>query len=72
MQTPNRNLHLLGAQAGITTKASHSQSVLHRKTADASMLMMLMMRFISPSDPRWLSILSVIQEHLTEDNLVYR
>jgi GH15 family glucan-1,4-alpha-glucosidase len=39
---------------------------------DASVLLMPMMRFISPVDPRWLSTLKAIEDHLTEDSLVYR
>jgi GH15 family glucan-1,4-alpha-glucosidase len=33
---------------------------------------MPLMRFISPSDPRWLSTLEAIEKDLTEDSLVYR
>ena len=39
---------------------------------DASALLMPMLRFISPSDPRWLSTMRCIEERLTEDVLVYR
>jgi GH15 family glucan-1,4-alpha-glucosidase len=39
---------------------------------DASVLLMPLMRFISPVDPRWLSTLDAIERHLTEDALVYR
>jgi len=48
--------------------------VQHRgsKTVDASSLAMPLMRFISPSDPRWLSTLRAITEDLVEDSLVYR
>jgi GH15 family glucan-1,4-alpha-glucosidase len=41
-------------------------------TLDASVLLMPMMRFISPTDPRWLSTLAAVEEHLTEGGLVYR
>ena len=41
-------------------------------TLDASVLLMPLMRFISPSDPRWLSTLEAIEKNLTEDSLVYR
>jgi GH15 family glucan-1,4-alpha-glucosidase len=41
-------------------------------TLDASVLLMPLMRFISPSDPRWLSTLEAIEKDLTEDSLVYR
>lgn len=39
---------------------------------DASALLMPLMRFISPVDPRWLSTMDAIEESLTEDSLVYR
>ncbi|WP_035347312.1 glycoside hydrolase family 15 protein [Edaphobacter aggregans] len=42
------------------------------KDLDASVLLMPMMRFISPSDPRWLSTLDAIERELTVDTLVYR
>jgi GH15 family glucan-1,4-alpha-glucosidase len=39
---------------------------------DASALLMPLVRFISPVDPRWLSTMSAIEKALTEDSLVYR
>jgi GH15 family glucan-1,4-alpha-glucosidase len=39
---------------------------------DAAVLLMPLMRFISPTDPRWLSTLQAIEEELTVDTLVYR
>jgi len=39
---------------------------------DASALLMPLMRFISPVDPRWLSTMKAIEDTLTEDSLVYR
>jgi GH15 family glucan-1,4-alpha-glucosidase len=39
---------------------------------DASVLLMPLMRFISPTDPRWLSTMKAIERNLTEDCLVYR
>lgn len=42
------------------------------KELDASALLMPLMRFISPVDPRWLSTLHAIEKALTEDALVYR
>jgi len=42
------------------------------KNLDAATLLMPLMRFISPVDPRWLSTLKAIEERLTEDTLVYR
>jgi GH15 family glucan-1,4-alpha-glucosidase len=39
---------------------------------DAAVLLMPLMRFISPTDPRWLATLKAIEEELTVDTLVYR
>jgi GH15 family glucan-1,4-alpha-glucosidase len=39
---------------------------------DAAVLLMPLMRFISPRDPRWLGTLEAIEEHLTVDTMVYR
>ena len=39
---------------------------------DSSVLLMPLMRFISPVDPQWLSTLAAIERNLTEDALVYR
>jgi GH15 family glucan-1,4-alpha-glucosidase len=39
---------------------------------DASCLLMPLMRFVSPTDPRWLSTLKAIGDRLLDDNLVYR
>jgi GH15 family glucan-1,4-alpha-glucosidase len=41
-------------------------------TVDASNLLMPMVKFISPTDPRWLSTLQVIDRELVDDSLVYR
>ena len=41
-------------------------------TVDASALLMPLVRFISPRDPRWLSTLSKIEAELVTDSLVYR
>lgn len=41
-------------------------------TVDASTLLMPLVRFISPKDPRWLSTLKRIEEELVSDSLVYR
>jgi GH15 family glucan-1,4-alpha-glucosidase len=41
-------------------------------TLDASVLLMPLMRFISPTDGRWLSTLEAIEKNLTEDALIYR
>jgi GH15 family glucan-1,4-alpha-glucosidase len=39
---------------------------------DASALIMPLVKFISPTDPRWLSTLQAIDEDLVYDSLVYR
>jgi len=39
---------------------------------DAAVLLMPLMRFISPVDPRWLSTLKAIENSLAEDAFVYR
>ena len=41
-------------------------------TVDASSLLMPLVRFISPKDPRWLSTLARIENELVSDSLVYR
>jgi GH15 family glucan-1,4-alpha-glucosidase len=41
-------------------------------TLDASVLVMPLLRLISPTDPRWLSTQATVQEHLVEDSLVNR
>jgi GH15 family glucan-1,4-alpha-glucosidase len=42
------------------------------KTVDASALLMPLVKFISPSDSRWMSTLAAIKNTLVEDSLVYR
>ncbi len=42
------------------------------KDVDASVLLMPMMRFISPVDPMWLSTMKMIEKRLVEDTLVRR
>jgi GH15 family glucan-1,4-alpha-glucosidase len=39
---------------------------------DASTLLMPLVKFISPTDPRWLSTLDAITDELVSDSLVYR
>ena len=41
-------------------------------TFDAAALLMPLVRFISPTDPRWLSTLGGIEQELVSDSLVYR
>ncbi len=42
------------------------------RTVDASALLMPLVRFISPTNPRWLSTLAAIEDALVVDSLVYR
>lgn len=42
------------------------------KALDAAILLMPLVRFISPSDPKWLSTLAAIERDLTVDTFVYR
>jgi GH15 family glucan-1,4-alpha-glucosidase len=48
--------------------------VQHEETEvlDASVLLMPLVHFIAPEDPRWLSTLDAIGRELTSDSLVYR
>jgi GH15 family glucan-1,4-alpha-glucosidase len=39
---------------------------------DAATLLMPLVKFISPTDPRWLSTLKAIEDELVSDSLVYR
>ena len=41
-------------------------------TFDASALLMPLVRFVSPTDPRWISTLRGIEQDLVSDSLVYR
>jgi len=41
-------------------------------TLDASALLMPLVRFVSPTDPRWISTLRAIENDLVSDSLVYR
>lgn len=42
------------------------------KTVDASSLLLPLVKFISPADPRWKSTMAAIEKNLIEDSLVYR
>jgi GH15 family glucan-1,4-alpha-glucosidase len=61
----------------IMTRGWHAQRqafVQHYDTEvlDASLLMMPLVKFIAPTDPRWTSTLKAIDEELVSDSLVYR
>jgi GH15 family glucan-1,4-alpha-glucosidase len=42
------------------------------KSLDAANLLMPLVKFVGPTDPRWLSTLRAIEEELVADSLVYR
>jgi GH15 family glucan-1,4-alpha-glucosidase len=42
------------------------------KTVDAACLLLPLVKFISPTDPRWKATLRAIENNLVEDSLVYR
>ena len=44
----------------------------HSSTVDAACLLMPLVKFISPTDRRWLSTLKAIERELVEDSLVHR
>ena len=54
--------------------AEQGSFVQHRgtHTIDAACLLMPLVKFIAPADPRWLSTLAAIDRVLVEDSLVYR
>ncbi len=41
-------------------------------TVDAGVLLMPLVKFLAPNDPRWLSTLRVLEERLVSDSLVFR
>jgi GH15 family glucan-1,4-alpha-glucosidase len=42
------------------------------KAVDAACLIMPLVRFISPTDPRWLSTLRAVEQRLQQDSLIFR
>jgi GH15 family glucan-1,4-alpha-glucosidase len=61
----------------IMTRGWHAERgafVQHYDTdvLDASVLLMPLVKFISPTDPRWLSTLDLMGRELVSDSLVYR
>jgi GH15 family glucan-1,4-alpha-glucosidase len=48
--------------------------IQHRgsSTVDAACLLMPLVKFISPTDPRWLSTLQAVERELVEDSLLHR
>jgi GH15 family glucan-1,4-alpha-glucosidase len=45
---------------------------LEAEILDASALIMPLVKFMGPTDPRWLNTLKAIENNLVEDSLVYR
>ncbi|UCF96587.1 MAG: glycoside hydrolase family 15 protein [Spirochaetaceae bacterium] len=54
------------------SEQKHFTQTKDLNTIDASSLLMPLVKFISPTDPRWLSTLRAIEKNLIEDSLVYR
>jgi GH15 family glucan-1,4-alpha-glucosidase len=74
---PNDRVRLEGARDQIYGRgwdARRQAFVQHYDTnvLDASLLLMPLMKFIAPQDPRWLSTLEAIGSELVSDSLVYR
>ncbi|HEY0794108.1 MAG TPA: glycoside hydrolase family 15 protein [Chthoniobacterales bacterium] len=44
----------------------------HGNSLDAACLLAPLVRFISPTDPRWVSTMKAVRNSLTDDSLVYR
>ena len=42
------------------------------KTVDASCLLMPLVKFVSPTDPRWLKTMAAVEKALVDDSLVFR
>ncbi|MGW7607987.1 glycoside hydrolase family 15 protein [Streptomyces sp. NPDC054766] len=59
-------------QRGWSTERSAFVQSLDDGELDAALLMMPMAKFISPTDPRWLSTLDALTADLVSDSLVYR
>jgi GH15 family glucan-1,4-alpha-glucosidase len=58
--------HFWDARRGVFVQAKGTQGL------DASSLLMPLIKFIGPTDPRWLSTLRAIEKSLVSDSLVYR
>ena len=63
-----RQIHERGWNAGRRAFVQHCDT----RVLDASVLSMPLMKFIAPTDPRWLSTLDAITDELVSDSLVYR
>jgi GH15 family glucan-1,4-alpha-glucosidase len=63
-----RQIHERGWNAERQAFVQH----LDADVLDASVLLMPLVKFVSPTDPRWLSTLDAIERELVSDSLVYR
>jgi GH15 family glucan-1,4-alpha-glucosidase len=63
-----RQIHERGWHAERQAFVQHLDS----EVLDASVLLMPLVKFISPTDPRWLSTLDAVERELVSDSLVYR
>ncbi|WP_344844091.1 glycoside hydrolase family 15 protein [Nonomuraea dietziae] len=63
-----------GRSCNAAGRAEHQAFVqyLGGDVLDASVLMMPLAKFISPTDPKWLSTLTALGDRLVSDSLVYR
>ncbi|MEU7891939.1 glycoside hydrolase family 15 protein [Nonomuraea sp. NPDC049152] len=59
-------------QRGWSPRLQAFSQYLDGDVLDASVLMMPLAKFISPTDPKWLSTLKALGDHLVTDSLVYR
>ncbi|MFJ8390851.1 glycoside hydrolase family 15 protein [Streptomyces sp. NPDC094438] len=59
-------------QRGWSVERGAFVQALDDSVLDASLLMMPMAKFISPTDPKWLSTLDALTTDLVSDSLVYR
>jgi GH15 family glucan-1,4-alpha-glucosidase len=59
-------------QKGWNSEKESFVQVYGGEALDASLLLMPLVRFVGPTDPRWLSTLARIEEELTNDTLVNR
>ena len=60
-----------GDSAGIRRRTA-SSSIYGSDALDASLLLMPLVKFVGPTDPRWIATLDRIQQELTYDTLVDR
>jgi len=59
-------------ERGFSTKRNAFVQVLDGDVLDASSLLMPLVRFVAPTDPRMLGTLDAIRDELVSDSLVYR